>query len=321
MCGRICCSLDPDTLCCACGYKDANGKQCKLTWAKTELKYNPSYNMCPKDILPCIVSGSHFEGEEAERILCAMTWGMIPPWCQEDYKKYSSKISTHNSRLENIKTSTMYSPSLQKQQRCIVVCEGFFEWKPGTDNKFPKQPYYIYANQDNGIKADNPTTWNNEFFETDGWKGFKVLKLAGIFGVHKTAEGNVIHSCTIITRESNKVLSWLHHRMPVCLTNEEECQVWLSKDLSTDAAIKTLNDMILKETVLNWHPVSTIVNNGLNKTVDCRKKIKPKQIEQATFMTSWLQKGSATLNKRKSINDKTSNNEEDEIISKIQKTN
>ncbi|XP_077264627.1 abasic site processing protein HMCES-like isoform X3 [Temnothorax americanus] len=307
-------SLDADTLCRACGYKDANGKQRKLTWAKTELKYDPSYNMCPRDVLPCITSGSHFEGEKEERVLCAMTWGMIPPWYQGDYKKRPNKISTHNSRLESIQTSTIYSPSLQKQQRCIVVCEGFFEWKPGTNNKVQKQPYYIYAYQDKDVKADDPTTWANEFSEIDGWKGFKVLKLAGIFGVHKTEEGNVIHSCTIITRESNKVLSWLHHRMPVCLTSEEECQLWLSKDLSTDVAVKTLNDTILQETALNWHPVSTVVNNGLNKTVDCRKKIRPKEIGQASFMTSWLQKGSAGSNKRKSIDDKDPSIEEDEKI-------
>ncbi|KYM95492.1 UPF0361 protein C3orf37 like protein, partial [Cyphomyrmex costatus] len=302
----ICSALDPETLCCACGYKDVNGKQRKLTWTKTELKYDPSYNMCPRDVLPCITSGSHFEGEKEER---------------GDYKKRPNKIATHNSRLENIHSSTVYSPSLQKQQRCIVICEGFYEWKPGTDNKVQKQPYYIYATQDKDIKADDPTTWGNEFSETNGWKGFKLLKLAGIFGIHKTEEGNIIYSCSIITRESNKVLSWLHHRMPVCLSNEEECQVWLSKDLLTDAAIKTLNDMILQETALNWHPVSMIVNNGFNKTIDCRKKIKPKEISQASFMASWLQKGSATSNKRKSTNDKDTYNQEDKNISKIRKEN
>ncbi|XP_012528075.1 abasic site processing protein HMCES [Monomorium pharaonis] len=318
MCGRICCSLNADTLCCACGYKDASGKQRKLTWVKTELKYDPSYNMCPRDVLPCIASGLHFEGEKEERVLCAMTWGVIPPWYQGDYKKCSNKISTHNSRLESIQTSTIYSPSLQKQQRCIVVCEGFYEWKPNTNSKLQKQPYYIYATQDKDVKADDPTTWVNEFCETDGWKGFKVLKLAGIFGTHKTEEGNIIHSCSIITRESNQVLSWLHHRMPICLSNEEECQIWLSKALSTDVAVKTLNDIILKETVLNWHPVSTVVNNGFNKAVDCRKKIKSKEISQASFMTSWLQKGSTTSNKRKS-DDKDTITNEDKNISKLQK--
>ncbi|KAL6267829.1 hypothetical protein P5V15_000901 [Pogonomyrmex californicus] len=112
---------------------------------------------------------------------------------QGNYKDRSNNISTHNSRLENIKTSTVYSPSLKNQQRCIVVCEGFYEWKPSINNKLQKQPYYIYTTQDKDIKADDSTTWANEFSETDGWKGLKLLKLAGLFGIHKNEE--VHHLC------------------------------------------------------------------------------------------------------------------------------
>lgn len=83
---------------------------------------------------------------------------------------------------------------MRNRQRCIVVCEGFYEWKAGTNIKSPKQPYYIYATQDKGVKADDPTTWNNEFMELDGWKGFKVLKLAGIFGTFETEEVYMLSS-------------------------------------------------------------------------------------------------------------------------------
>jgi len=38
-------------------------------------------------------------------------------------------------------------------------------------------------------------------------------------------------------------------------------------------------------------------------------------------MTSWLQKGSAASNKRKSTDDKDTNNEEDKNTSKIRKEN
>jgi len=69
-----------------------------------------------------------------------------------------------------------------------VICEGFYEWKANASNKLPKQPYYIYAAQKKGVRADDPTTWSDEFSETDGWKGFKVLKLAGIYGTYKTEE-------------------------------------------------------------------------------------------------------------------------------------
>lgn len=69
-----------------------------------------------------------------------------------------------------------------------MICEGFYEWKAGMNNKSPKQPYYIYATQEKDIKVDDPATWGNEFTELDGWKGFKVLKLAGIFGTYETEE-------------------------------------------------------------------------------------------------------------------------------------
>lgn len=107
---------------------------------------------------------------------------------QGDYKKRVDKLSTHNGRLESIQTSKLYSTSLRNRQRCIVICEGFYEWKAGINNKSPKQPYYIYATQDKGIKADDPATWGNDFTKLNGWKGFKVLKLAGIFGTYETEE-------------------------------------------------------------------------------------------------------------------------------------
>ncbi|XP_020291769.1 embryonic stem cell-specific 5-hydroxymethylcytosine-binding protein [Pseudomyrmex gracilis] len=327
MCGRACCSLDPDTLCYACEYKDANGKPRKLTWAKSELEYIPSCNMGPQDILPCMASGSHFE-EEEERVLCPMIWGMIPPWHQGNYKKRTDKLSTHNGRLENIQASKLYSPSLKNRQRCVVVLDGFYEWKANA-NKSQKQPYYIYATQDKDVKADDPTTWRNKFSEEEGWKGFKVLKLAGIFAAFKTEEGKTIHSCTIITRESNQVLSWLHHRMPVCLSNDMECQTWLNKDLHTDTVIKILNNIILQEGTLHWHPVSTSVNNVMYKSTDCRKEIKPKQEKknsQTSFMASWLQKGSVASTKRKIADNKdedisNKDAEDEKKFSKLRKEN
>lgn len=72
-------SLNPDTLCRACDYKNAAGKRCTTSWAKSDIEYVPSTNIGPKDVLPCIVAGSHY-GKGDERVLCAMMWSMIPPW-------------------------------------------------------------------------------------------------------------------------------------------------------------------------------------------------------------------------------------------------
>lgn len=97
-------------------------------------------------------------------------------------------MSTHNARLENIKTSKLYGTPLRKGQRCIVLCEGYYEWKAGKTKKESKQPYYIYATQEKGVRADDSSTWKDEWSEETGWKGFKLLKMAGIFNTFKTGE-------------------------------------------------------------------------------------------------------------------------------------
>lgn len=156
-------------------------------------------------------------------------------------------MSTHNARLENLKSSTLYGPPLRRGQRCIVVCEGYYEWK-GDKTKGPKQPYYIYAAQEKGVRVDDPTTWTDAWSEESGWMGAKVLKMAGIFNKFKTPEvsgarcafivrlistenckltfqGKTIYSCTIITTDSNDALSWMHNRMPVLLSTEDATHV------------------------------------------------------------------------------------------------
>ncbi|XP_076171412.1 abasic site processing protein HMCES-like [Ptiloglossa arizonensis] len=312
MCGRAACSLNPDAVCHACDYKDATGKRRTTSWTDSEVEYIPSFNIKPKDVLPCIVAGSHF-GKKDDRVLCAMMWSMIPPWHEGDYKKHN--MSTHNARLENLKTSTLYGPPLRRGQRCIVVCEGYYEWKAGKTKKDIKQPYYIYAAQEKGVKADDPTTWKDEWSEEYGWNGFKVLKMAGIFNKFKTEEGKTIYSCTIITTDSNNVLSWMHNRVPLFLKTEKDSQIWLNEELSVAQVVDKLNKLTLSDGDLSWHTVSTSVNNIYCKSEVCRKEtkaIEEKKSNPSSFMASWLKRGTAESAKRKSTNTDDNHNGENE---------
>ncbi|XP_076242479.1 abasic site processing protein HMCES-like [Calliopsis andreniformis] len=322
MCGRACCSLEPDTLSRVCEYKDGNGKRRTTTWAKSDVEYVPSCNIGPKDALPCVVEGSQL-GKDDERVLCAMMWSMIPPWHEGDYRKHT--LSTHNARLEKLKSSNLYSPPLHRGQRCVVVCEGYYEWKAGKTKKDTKQPYYIYATQDKGVRADDSSTWTDEWSEENGWKGFKLLKMAGIFNKFKTAEGKTIYSCTIVTKDSNEVLSWMHNRVPVFLNTEEDVHDWLHEELSVAEAVDKLNKLTVSDGDLSWHTVSTCVNNVLHKSEECRKETKPvveKKSNPNSFMASWLKKGTAQSAKRKSINtsdDDEENKKSDKTPSKVGK--
>lgn len=144
----------------------------------------------------------------------------------------------------------MYKDPLSQGCRCVVVMEGMYEWKTTGSDKV-KQPYFIYMNQKDGVKIENPTSWSHDWDEEKGWQGLNVIKMAGLFKKTKNVQtvnkkvvkkllekiritllfifgsfqNDVTYSFTIITRESNEILSWLHHRMPVFLNNPEDEEV------------------------------------------------------------------------------------------------
>lgn len=92
----------------------------------------------------------------------------------------------------------MYMPALRSGKRCVAIVEGFYEWKRDASSK---QPYYIYSKQKDSVKFEDKTTWTNEWSEENGWQGFQVLKLAGIFNTFKTetvSSFNLIFSIFVI---------------------------------------------------------------------------------------------------------------------------
>ena len=62
---------------------------------------------------------------EQNLILETMMWGMIPPWHKSESPK-GHGVTTNNARIENIKESKLYRPSLVANKRCVVVCDGFY---------------------------------------------------------------------------------------------------------------------------------------------------------------------------------------------------
>lgn len=283
MCGRTGLSLNKEKVQCACGYKSKKSNlYTKPSWLpeyNAGKEYTPSYNIAPTDVTPVLVSSNKFPNVENERVLKPMMWGIIPPWHKGDYKTHN--LSTNNCRLENIKRSKLYSPILNNGGRCIIVAEGFYEWQTTNKLSKTKQPYYIYAPQDDGIKIDEPETWNNNFSEETGWTGIHLLHMAGLYHVWQH-EDTIIYSYSVITMESNDTLDWLHHRMPAILNSEEQIEAWLDIDnVKPDMALSYLKPVKL----LAWHPVSSGVNNSRNKSTDCNKRFVKEEKNKKTQKT------------------------------------
>ena len=103
-------------------------------------------------------------------------------------------MSTNNARLEGLKESKLYKRPLKEKRLCVVVAQGFYEWKEDTSKKAPKQPYFICMSQEGlkGFEVDdvaNESSWNRgTWSEDEGWKGPRILMMAGLYDVWNSPE-------------------------------------------------------------------------------------------------------------------------------------
>lgn len=288
--------------------KDAEPKnkdsETKSKWKKPNWRheyncgrqYQPSYNLAPTDITPVLVSAKHFDFDSDQlsktsqiddRVIVPMLWGMIPFWhTGVDYRKHG--LTTNNCRLESMLQSKLYKNAFFKRQRCVVLCEGFYEWQT-TDPKPTKvserAAYFAYMPQKYGIKIEQKKSWQEIAADLN------LLKMAALFDIWRNAEGDQIYSYSIITFESDAKFSWLHHRSPAILETDEQIADWL--DFKRVFDTKHLLNILTPAKNLKWHRVSNVVNNAINKSEECNKPVddsknNKKPMIMNKMMESWL---------------------------------
>ena len=193
-------------------------------------------------------------------MLQPMLWGLVPP-THPGPRPSSHGLSTNNCRLETVRTSSLYSPCLESR-RCVVVCQGFYEWlrEGGV-----KQPYLVFRP---GLSQP-------------------LLYLAGLYSVWRGPGGEEVVSYSIITRESNQVLAWLHHRMPAFLQPGQVWD-WLDQDISPSQALALLQ--LPTEEELQWHKVSRTVGNSRNQDLSLMDKLEEKP-GGSGLLKNWLSTG------------------------------
>lgn len=313
---EFCRTLEPDDVRKAAAYKSPT----KLKQPEWRNEYNcgreykPSYNLAPTDISPVLISAAHFDFDtdstatSSDQLLVPMLWGMIPFWHNNslDYRKHG--LTTNNCRLETMLESKLYKRAFNKGQRCIVLCEGFYEWQT-TDPKATKPAqraaYYIYMPQSMGIQIENADTWRTSV------ENVRLLKMAGLFDIWTNDKGEQIYSYSVITFESDDTFNWLHHRSPAILDSDEACADWIDFKRVTDT--KYLLSLLKPVKCLQWHRVSNIVNNARNKSDQCNSRLENTEksktnASQSKMMESWL------IRKRKpSLSDDDGNNEKKNI--------
>jgi len=133
------------------------------------------------------------------------------------------------------------------------------------------------------------------------WTGPRPLFFAGLYSIWYSDEDRQdrkkpIFNYTVITRDSNDTLNWLHDRMPAILSDSDAVSSWLDPQLHGFDALKVLRPVETNE--IGWYPISKEVGNVRNKDP---RLCAPVKLEERTgkalnksdqkskqFMANWL---------------------------------
>lgn len=199
--------------------------------------FETNWNLAPTE--PMIVAIRSVDGERVPRM---MKWGLIPHWAKDVKLQYS----TINARAEDFTTKPSFRDAWAWGQRCLVVTDGFYEWK--KLNAKEKQPYAIgMANDENMV-------------------------MAGLWAKWRSPTGEEVLSCTILTCAPNDLVGELHNRMPVIL-GESDWPKWLGEEAASEEELLALLKPCPNEWLKMW-PVDKKVGNVRNKGAEVAQPVR-----------------------------------------------
>jgi len=182
----------------------------------------PRYNIAPTQFVAAVRDNS-----DQQRELVMLRWGLVPFW---------AKDPSIGNRLINARAETLAEkPSFRaafKHRRCVVLADGFYEWRRDGD---VKTPYFISL------------------------AGGEAFAMAGLWEDWKDKEsGESLQTMTIITTAANEFVQQLHDRMPVIL-QADTADEWFAGE--SDYLQRVVDRM---PPLWAW-PVNRRVNNARNQ--------------------------------------------------------
>ena len=164
-------------------------KTAKIVKKAINVDNTENYNAHPQQNLP--VLKKYINGNTLE----LLKWGIIPNWAKK--KDFRPLI---NARIETINEKISFK-KLIKLSRCVVIADGFYEWKREEKNK---TPYYFFR------------------------KDKKNIYFAGIYEKNEFC---------LITEQASENITQIHHRQPVII-NEKDINRYLNIELEGSSFLK-----------------------------------------------------------------------------------
>jgi putative SOS response-associated peptidase YedK len=184
----------------------------------------PRWNLAPtQGVTVLVVTGA--------RELRTMRWGLIPSWARDP----SIGNRLINARAETLAEKPSFRDSL-KNRRCLVVADGFYEWRKEGKEKYP---IWIHP------------------------RAGGVIAFAGLWDRWTSPDGEVVESCTIVTCAANARIATFHERMPVILP-PEAWDAWLAPAPADPTALLPLL-VPCPADLLELRRVTTEVNRPSNE--------------------------------------------------------
>ncbi len=181
--------------------------------------YAPRFNISPGQAVPVIAE------DHSGRRMGLLTWGLVPRGSGASVRGFV------NARAETLLEKPSFRDSARRR-RCLVVADGFYEWKRDGETK---TPFWFYP-PDRG-----------------------AITFAGIWD-RWSHEGEVRHTFAIVTREASVDVAPVHHRMPVIVPAHVRPR-WSAVD-AKEADVRSVLDAAPGEGGLRRHEVSRRVNSS-----------------------------------------------------------
>jgi putative SOS response-associated peptidase YedK len=157
--------------------------------------FPPRFNIAPTQPIPVVTSEPHSAGRKRHFIL--MRWGFLPGFVKSP-NEFPLLI---NARSESLLEKASFRAAV-KRRRCLIIADGFYEWRRTGKTKTP-----FLIRRVNG----------------------EPMGFAGLYETWSDPSGGEIDTACIVTTPANRLIRYVHDRMPAILP-QENFSYWLDND-------------------------------------------------------------------------------------------
>lgn len=184
----------------------------------------PRYNIAPSSGVLAVWD----DRDAGERKADFLHWGLVPSWAKD--VKIGHQLT--NARSETAAAKPSFAQAL-RYRRCLVPCDGFYEWRRVSDTK---EPFYFQVG------------------------GGGLFALAGLWEIWQSADGSEIWSLALLTTGPNALMAPIHDRMPVIIA-PKDFDRWLDPRQTDGGSVADLMRPFPAEKMTR-HAVSPRVNSA-----------------------------------------------------------